>query len=82
MTIIRIVTSIITVDNAFTSGVTPVFTIEKIFNGKVVLPGPLVKKLITTSSIDNLCVLYGSFHAVTLSAVALDSNQMAKIFLV
>ena len=36
----------------------------------------------TTSSIDNLCVLYGSFHAVTLSAVALDSNQMAKIFLV
>ena len=53
MHIIIIVTSIITVDRAFTSGVTPVLTIAIILIGSVVLPGPHVKKLIITSSNDN-----------------------------
>ena len=40
------------VESAFTSGETPFFTMPKIFNGKVVLSAPVVKKLMTTSSND------------------------------
>ena len=48
----KIVPIIISVDKAFTSGETPFRTIPKIFNGNVVLFGPAVKKLTTTSSND------------------------------
>ena len=53
-TIITIVNNIINVESAFISGVTQNFTIEKIFSGRVTLPGPATKKLIITSSRDSV----------------------------
>lgn len=48
------VNTIITVDTAFTSGVTPIFNIEYIAKGKVFEPGPAVKNVIIKSSIDKV----------------------------
>lgn len=48
------VTINISVDNALISGLTPNFTIENIFSGRVVLLGPDTKKLVITSSRDNV----------------------------
>ncbi len=44
------VTSMMMVESALISGVTPNFTIEKTLSGNVVLCGPATKKLMTTSS--------------------------------
>ena len=50
--ITMIIINIIIVDSAFTSGVTPVLTMDRIFSGSVVLPGPVTKKLMITSSME------------------------------
>jgi hypothetical protein len=39
---------------AYTSGVTPVFVSSMTLSGKVLLPGPVVKKLMIISSIDKV----------------------------
>ena len=49
-----ITTIIIHVANAYTSGDTPLLVIPITFIGNVIYPGPLVKLLIVTSSIDNV----------------------------
>ena len=41
-------------DRALISGVTPNLTMEKTLRGKVTLEGPATKKLIITSSSDNV----------------------------
>ena len=48
------VPSKMSVDNAFTSGDTPDFIISHTFSGYVTLPGPFVKKLMITSSMDRV----------------------------
>src|SRR5919108_6237632 len=46
--------SSISVDSALSSGVTPRFTIDHTWIGRVVAPGPLVKKVMTNSSSDKV----------------------------